>query len=299
MNKVHFSSIAEHNEALGLRPPEQPLFDIVQISSDDVDEDLSCNSDTVLSNDFYTISMKNIVSGEIHYGRTKYDCSNGTMLFTAPGQELRSFGVKIKSTARSIIIHEDFVRGHALKEKLKKYSFFNYSIHEALHLSPKEQKQLQSLFDSIELEYHNNFDAFTKELILSQIDTILKYSDRFYHRQFLLRKESDASMLSKFEAVFERLNTANSGIPSVEEISAALHVSSRYLSDALKSETGKTAKEWVHLKLIDLSKDLLLSSDDSVASIAYSIGFEYPQYFARLFKKKVGLTPTEYRQKFH
>jgi AraC-like DNA-binding protein len=299
MEKVHFSSISEHNKALGIRLPEHPLFDVIRISSAEVDQELSCRSDLTLSNDFYCISIKKITSGEIHYGRTKYDCSSGTMIFTAPRQEMASTGVKIDSTAMSLLIHEDFVNGYPIKERLKKYRFFDYSTHEALHLSPNEEAQINTLFQIIEMENHNNRDEFTKDLILSQVDTILRYADRFYHRQFLLRKENNISTLSRFDTIFENLQSRDEGIPTVEVIAAAMNMTSRYLSDALKAETGKTAKERIHLRLIDIAKELLLSSNDSVATIAYSMGFEYPQYFARLFKKKVGLTPTEYRQQQH
>lgn len=299
MNKVHYSNISDFNEALGLRPPEHPLFDVVRSSEVVGNPGASRSAAITTSNDFYTISMKHFLSGEFHYGRTKYDCSCGTMIFTAPRQELRAGGLKVDSTGIMIIIHEDFVRGHRIKDRFKNYSFFNYAVHEALHLSPKEERHLRSLFESILIESHNSFDAFTKELILSHIDVILRYSDRYYHRQFLMRKESDNSMLSKFETQLEKFIDEEEGIPSVEQIAGSIYVTSRYLSDALKAETGKTAKELILIKIIDLSKDLLLSSKDSVATIAYSLGFESPNYFARLFKKKVGQTPSQYRSSLH
>lgn len=295
MEKFHFSSITEHNQALGIRLPEHPLFDVIRISSDEINKEFTCSTNVSLSNDFYTISLKKITSGEIHYGRTKYDCSSGTMIFTAPRQEMFSSGVKIDSTAITLIIHEDFVQGHPIKERLRKYRFFDYSINEALHLSPNEENQIKSLLTTIEAESQNNRDEFTKELILSQIDTILRYADRFYHRQFLLRKENNASTLTRFEQAFDQLMSERDGIPEIDDIADQLAMTNRYLSDALKAETGKTAKENIHLKLIDIAKDHLLASNDSVATIAYKMGFEYPQYFARLFKKKVGMTPTEYR----
>lgn len=296
MSKYHFSSIEEHHKALGIRLPEHPLFDVIRLSSSDVAEELTCQSELTISSDFYSISLKKITAGEIHYGRTQYDCSSGTMLFTAPRQEISTSGVKVESTAVSILIHQDFVHGHPIMERLRKYRFFDYSTHEALHLSPNEEQQVLALIEAIETENQNNRDEFTKELILSQIDTILRYADRFYHRQFLLRKENNASTLSQFEDAFAKLMAANEGIPEIDDIAGVLNMTSRYLSDSLKAETGKTAKENIHLKLIDTAKDLLLASDDSVATIAYQMGFEYPQYFARLFKKKVGMTPTEYRQ---
>ncbi|MCG8672433.1 MAG: helix-turn-helix transcriptional regulator [Pseudomonadales bacterium] len=302
MEKIHFSSIAQHNEALGFPNPEHPLFCVLHTTSDSTQSILSCDNESVISTDFYSISIKNIISGEIFYGRTKYDCQNGTMIFTEPKQEISTKGVKVKSEGRIIIIHPDFIRGHAIYEQMKKYHFFSYAVHEALHLSPKEETQINGLFDSIETEYHNNQDEFTKDLILDLLTTLLRYSNRFYHRQFLTRKESESSLFSRFHdelTVGLRSIDIENAIPSVEEIANKLHVTSRYLSDALKTETGKTAKEWIHLELIESAKNLLLASDASVAEIAYQLGFEYPNYFARLFKKKVGLTPSQYRQSTH
>ncbi|GAM74432.1 transcriptional regulator [Vibrio ishigakensis] len=221
------------------------------------------------------------------------------MLFIAPEQELSGVGIKVDSVARTISFHEDYIRGHELQEQLKKYHFFNYSVNEALHLSPKEEKQMAALFDAIEGEYHNNLDAFTKELILSQLSTLLMYTNRYYHRQFLMRKDADTSVYDRFSAVLdERMQSIieeSTSIPEVEELAQSMNMTSRYLSDALKAETGRTTKDWIHKALIDRSKDLLLSTKDSVATIAYALGFEYPQYFSRLFKNKVGLTPSEYR----
>ena len=299
MEKYHFSSIAEHNRAFGLPEPLNPLFCVLYTKSKELSGMLSCKEDFTVSSDFYTISIKKIISGEVVYGRTKYDCQNGTMIFTAPGQEIGTKGVKVESEGRLIIIHPDYIRSHPIYEHIKKYHFFDYAIHEALHLSPKEEKQVKDLFDSIDTEYQNNQDAFTKELILDLLTTLLRYSNRFYHRQFLMRKESQNSLYQKFKGELNAqlsVNDEYQSIPTIDDISSKLHITSRYLSDALKAETGKTAKEWIHLELLELAKEMLLSSDASVSKIAYQLGFEYPNYFARLFKKKVGLTPSQYRQ---
>lgn len=299
MKKYHFASITEQNELLGIRPPEHPLLDVIKINSKKEDNPLSCEDGFTISANFYSISLKHITSGELLYGRTKYDCSNGTMLFIAPEQQLSGVGIKVDSVARTICFHEDYIRGHKLQEEIKKYHFFNYSVNEALHLSPKEKKQMAVIFDAIEAEYQNNLDAFTKELILSQLSTLLMYSNRYYYRQFLMRKELDTSVYDRFskllEARIQSVVDESSSIPEVEELAQSMNMTSRYLSDALKAETGKTTKDWIHKALIERSKDLLLSTKDSVATIAYSLGFEYPQYFSRLFKNKVGMTPSEYR----
>ncbi|GAL11560.1 transcriptional regulator AraC family [Vibrio astriarenae] len=300
MKKFHFETIKEQNAALGLRPPEHPLIDVMKMSSSSEDNQLNCEDSISLSTSFYSISLKHIISGELMYGRTKYDCSNGTMLFIAPNQELTASGIRIDSVARTICFHPDYIRGHKLQDELKQYQFFNYSVNEALHLSPKEEQHMATMFDALEVETNNSLDAFSKDLIISQISTLLMYANRYYHRQFMMRKEADSSVYDRFSAVLEaRLEdvmTKSASIPEVEELAQHMNMTSRYLSDALKAETGKTTKDWIHYALIDKSKDRLLSSKDSVATIAYSLGFEYPQYFSRLFKSKVGMTPSEYRE---
>ena len=299
MKKYHFNTIAEQNHALGLRPPEHPLIDVLKMSSNSKDNQLSCQDHISLSSGFYSISLKHITSGELMYGRTKYDCSNGTMLFFAPDQELTVSGIKVDAVARTICFHPDYIRGHKLQDEIKKYQFFSYAVHEALHLSPKEEQHMATLFDALEIESSNALDAFSKELMLSQISTLLMYANRYYHRQFLMRKEADTSVYDKFSAQLDdRLQAViedSAAIPEVEELAQSMNMTSRYLSDALKAETGKTTKDWINSALIERSKDRLLSTKESVATIAYGLGFEYPQYFSRLFKNKVGMTPSEYR----
>jgi len=302
--KFHFADLTEYHSFLGLPSPEHPFFSVASVSDREHDYPLPCaDQDAVLSSDFYSISLKHITSGEIFYGRTKYDCRNGTMLFMAPKQEVRMVGVKVESTGRSILFHEDFIRGHPIKGEIKKYNYFSYAVNEALHLSPKEEEMVSGLIDQIEHEYHGNTDEFSKDLVLSLVDTLLKYANRFYHRQFLRRKENNSDFLDRFVDQVEKFICANKHeektIPAIEDIAAAMAVTPRYLSDALKVETGKTAIENLHLHLIDKAKDLLLESDATVATVAYDLGFEYPQYFARLFRKKTGLTPTEYRKSYH
>jgi len=202
----------------------------------------------------------------------------------------------------SINFHEDFIKGTELAQQIKKYSFFSYSVNEALHLSPKEEKQIESIVKNIDIEYHNNQDEFSKDIIISQLSTLLKYANRFYERQFLNRKELSNDMLEQFnrklEVYFESGQLEEKGIPSIEQLAAKMAVSQRYLSDTLKKETGKTTTEHLQLYLIDQAKNILLKPNKSIAEVAYELGFEYPQYFSRLFKKKEGLSPSEYRDKY-
>ena len=301
--KLHFSDLTKYHEFFELPAPENPLFSVLSMSSENTDVAKCSDLDITVSSDFYSISLKHIISGEIHYGRTNYDCKNGTMLFLAPKQEVRIVGLEVKATGRSIVFHEDFIRGHKIKDEIKKYNYFSYAVNEALHLSPKEEQMMVGLIDQIEAEYHNNQDEFSKELILSQLDTLLKYANRFYHRQFLHRKENSSDLLDKFidevESFIVKNKLKEKTIPSIEDIASTMAMTPRYLSDALKAETGKTAMENLHLHMIDKAKDMLVASNASVATVAYDLGFEYPQYFARLFKKKTGMTPTEYRQSYH
>lgn len=299
--KIHFSNLTEYHSFLGLPAPENPLFSVVSMSSQNTDVECS-ELDITLSSDFYSISLKHITSGEIFYGRTKYDCNNGSMIFMAPNQEVRIVGLKVESTGRGIVFHEDFIRGHKIKDEIRKYTYFSYTVNEALHLSPKEEQMMAGIIDQIELEYQNNQDEFSKELILSQLSTLLKYANRYYHRQFLQRKENESSIKNNFidelEKYLESEDKNLKPIPSIEQIAGLLGLSPRYLSDALKVETGKTAIEYLHIFMIDKAKDLLLGSDATVESIAHNLGYFYPQYFSRLFKKKTGLTPTEYRKSY-
>ena len=302
MKKIHFTSITEHNSYFGLPAPEHPLFFIMSFVPDNTDGIARCLSEPMnISTDFYSISLKKIVSGEIIYGRTRYDFSNGTMLFMAPDQELVLKELAVTSEAKTILIHEDYIRNHEIRDQIKKYNFFSYSVNEALHLSPREEQQVKSIIDNTESEYLNNPDEFSKDIILSQIATLLKYADRFYRRQFIDRTDIAGETLEQFRRLlsshFEAGAFRKNGTPRVEDVANDLSMSPRYLSDMLKAETGKTAMDHIHLYLIDEAKNLLLDPSNSISETAYELGFEYPQYFSRLFKKKVGISPTAYRDK--
>lgn len=300
MIELNFKSISDFHAYSGMPEPENPLFSAshTSVKSDGTETCDETGEAVSLVCDFYSMSLKNIISGELVYGRTKYDCSNGTLLFTAPNQKMIFKGLVFSSEAYHISFHKDFIQGTSLHELIKKYHFFEYRVNEALHLSPKEEEQLKTIFRNIEAEYQNNQDEFSKEIILSQLETLLKYSDRFYKRQFLNRKTINQTMLSRFKDVlndyFEAGDLLNKGIPTVDWLAGKLEVSHRYMSDMIKAETGKTAIDQINLFLIDEAKNLLLAPNASISETAYQLGFEYPQYFSRLFKKKTGLSPKEY-----
>jgi len=303
MKTYHFNDIAELSRFSGWPAPEYPLLSVfsTEVSTDEVEQ--TCFDEPLtLSNDFYTIGLKNVIAGEILYGRTKYDFKNGTMIFTGPRQQVVLDGVIVIAKSRHLCFHEDFIKGHDIRERIKNYGFFSYATNEALHLSPKEEQLIGSILDNIETEYYNNPDEFSKEIILTQIDTLLKYANRFYKRQFFNRQEMSGEIVSQFKRAistyFESGAFEIHGTPRIEEIAKTLGISARYLSDSLKVETGKTAIEHIHLYLIDEAKHLLLSSKITISETAYRLGFDNPKYFSRLFKKKVGLTPSEYREQY-
>ncbi len=298
----HFKTLSTYLDYLELPRPEHPMLSVFNSKGDGY---LPCpkESSPPITNDCYSISLKKFVKGDLNYGRTKYDFTNGALIFIAPRQILQwDSSVVFERKGFSINFHEDFLKGTDLAQQIKKYGFFSYSVNEALHLSPKEEKQIESIVENIEIEYQNNQDEFSKEIIISQLDTLLKYANRFYERQFLNRKELSNDLLEQFNfrlsEYFELGQLQEKGIPSIEEIANKMSVSQRYLSDTLKKETGKTTTEHLHLRLIDEAKNVLLKPNKSISEVAYELGFEYPQYFSRLFKKKEGISPTEYREKY-
>ncbi len=300
MQELVFKNISDFHAYNGDPEPENPLFSASHtlVNADCPETGERPHEDVSLTGDFYSISLKNIISGELLYGRTKYDSSSGTLLFTAPNQKLVFKGLVFSSEAYHILFHRDFIRGTELEQRIKKYTFFEYKVNEALHLSPKEEVQLKSIFANIETEYRNNQDEFSKEIILSQLETLLKYSDRYYKRQFLNRKSINETMISKFTEVlnsyFEAGDLLDKGIPTLDWLAGKLGVSHRYMSDMIKAETGKTAIDQINLFLVEEAKSLLLAPSASISETAYKLGFEYPQYFSRLFKKKTGMSPKEY-----
>lgn len=300
MININFKNISEFNKAQNLPEPENPLFSIghKELNAGEIANCISSNEVVSYTNQFYIISLKNIVSGEIIYGRTKYDCTTGTLLFSAPNQTYTVKDIVISSDSWFIAFHEDFIQGLDIRNLIKKYNFFNYNVNEALHLSPKEDQILKSIFRNIETEYQNNQDEFSKEIIISHLETLLKYADRFYKRQFLNRKEINKNLITRFKEVldtyFESGQQMEKGIPSIEWMAGQLGISHRYMSDTIKAETGKTAVDQINLYLVEEAKNLLLAPDASISETAYKLGFEYPQYFSRLFKKKVGVSPKEY-----
>lgn len=291
---MYFKNIKELDHLEGFPPPENPLLSLNILEGTST---LQNNMEIIC--DFYIICFKKIKSGELYYGKTKYDHDKGLMFFAKPGQKLYARGLQYAEKGFAIHMHEDFLLGHPLFDEIKKYSFFDYEIHEALHVSPREKEIMWSLFHKMEKEYHDNPDEFSKSIILSHLDSILKYAQRYYKRQFIDRKSQSGITVTKFNEhlneYFEKKVVIEKGLPTVNYIASKLFVSPKYLSDLLKQETGKTALELIHLYVISEAKNLLIEGKHSISEIAYRLGFENPPYFTRLFKKETGMSPKEFK----
>ena len=290
----HYSNLSEFLSVNGFPPPENPMLAVIDCNK-------SCPMrEDAFTSDFFMIGFKKLRSGMIRYGRTQYDHENGSMLFMKPRQIIEFNNLEIEEDGFNIFIHEDFLNGHALYQEIKKYSYFEYETNEALHLSPREEQIIWDLYRKIEMDYHNNQDEYSREIILTHIDSILKYAQRFYKRQFTNRVELSGKTVSKFntalQAYFEKGLLQTKGLPTVHAMAAELHLSVRYLSDLLKQETGKTAIELIHIYLINEAKNLFQSEDQSVSEIAYTLGFENLPYFSRLFKREVGVSPNQFKK---
>ncbi len=292
----HFKDISELDSAEGFPTPEHPLISLnilTNASPLEKSMEFACN--------FYIICFKKVKSGELLYGKTKYDHNTGLMFFTRPNQALTARGLQYSEKGFVIHLHEDFLMGHPLFTEIKKYNFFDYENHEALHLLPREKEIMWSLYYKMETEYKNNPDEFSKSIILSHLDSMLKYAQRFYKRQFIDRKPLVGKIVTKFDEClydyFVKGEAEQKGLPSVSHIASALNLSPKYLSDLLKQETGKTALELIHLYVISEAKNLLVTGERSISEIAYQLGFENPPYFSRLFKKKVGVSPKEFQNR--
>jgi AraC-like DNA-binding protein len=292
----HYKTITELYTTNGFPPPENPLLGLVTF-----DDIRGCKFvETEFTLGFYKIALKKVISGTVMYGKTKYDHDNGSVFFLKPNQIIKMNDLELTEKGFMIYIHEDLLFNHSLHSAVQKYSFFDYETNEALHLSPKEEETLWDLFNKIRGEYYNNQDEYSKDIMLTHIDSILKYSQRYYKRQFLNRTAISGTTVSKFTEIlkqyFESGKLQKEGLPTVKYMASELFLSARYLSDLLKQETGKTALEHIHISLVMEAKNLLLSTDNTVAETAYQLGFENPPYFSRLFKKEVGLTPKEFRE---
>ena len=291
----HFNKLSELHEALGIKPPEHPLFSVAYGERD------SCEGKGVIefSSAFYIIGFKKLRSGSMQYGKTKYDHDRGSMSFVKPHQKVVFKNVELEEKGFLILIHEDFLPGTVLYNEIKKYGYFDYEVNEALHLSPSEEDIIWNLYFSIEKEYNNHTDELSKAIIVSHLDSMLKYAQRFYKRQFINRIQLSGATITKFNALlaasFEERKIKEVRLPTVSLMAEKLNISSRYLTDLLKQETGKTALELIHLFLMGEAKNLLAEGELNISEISHLLGFENTTYFSRLFKKEVGTSPNKFK----
>jgi len=293
-----FQSIVELHRQLELPKPLHPLVSIFDNTQ------ITVNKRHLPANfvfDFYSISYKKKTKGRTGYGQSYYDFDDGTMTFVAPTQIIATsrdteyFGI-------SLLFHPDFIRNYPLGKHIKRFGFFSYDSNEALHLSEKEKEIILNIFKTTRDELENTIDDFSQDIVVSHLETLLNYSNRFYKRQFITRKTVNHDLLMQLEEILDDYFTNERGLSlgllTVEYVAAKLNLSPRYLSDMLRSITGQSAQQHIHEKLIEKSKEYLSTTSLTVAEIAYKLGFEYPQSFNKLFKNKTDQTPIAFKERF-
>ena len=250
---------------------------------------------------FYMIFLKQVKCGDLIYGRHTYDYQEGTLVFIGPGQVAGKddTGETFHMQGWGLCFHPDLLRGTALGQKMKDYSFFSYESNESLHMSEREKGTIIHCFQEIKEELEHSIDKHSKSIVIANLEVFLNHCTRFYDRQFITREDINKDILSRFETelhhYFESDKPRTIGLPSVQYFADKVHLSANYFGDLIKKETGKSAQEYVQLNIIDRAKELLYSPDKSINEIAYELGFKYPHHFSRLFKQKVGVSPNEYR----
>ncbi|AFK03415.1 transcriptional regulator, AraC family [Emticicia oligotrophica DSM 17448] len=251
--------------------------------------------------DFYAIITKETICGEMRYGNKFYDYSDGSMIFIGPNQIIGSepLGEMHQPYGKALIFHPDLLKGTSLGKQIHEYSFFSYELNESLHLSDRERQIVDNCYANIISEMSQNIDKHSKKIIIANLELLLKYCTRFYDRQFITREHANHGIIEQFEQKLnEYLRSQQlkiSGIPTVAHFANELNLSANYFGDLIKKETGNSAQDFIHLKLLELAKEQVLDVSKSISEVSYELGFRYPQHFTRLFKQKVGVSPLEYR----
>lgn len=303
-NKVHrIKTISQYHQLRGLEKPHHPLISLINFENVKYSPGEEPTSWVM---DFYSIALKRNFGSKLKYGQQEYDFDEGILFFISPGQVFSIDVAKnqpFNPTGWLLLLHPDFMWNTVLAKKISQYEYFDYAVNEALFLSDKEEKRVISVLQNIEQEYLSNIDKFSEAVIIAQLELLFTYADRFYHRQFITRKISHHQILNRLEEFlsnyFRKDNTDQKGLPTVQVIADSLHISPNYLSRLLQLLTGKSTRQFIQDKVIDLAKEKLSTTDLSVSEIAYELGFEYPQSFSKLFKVKTNLSPLEFRNSFN
>lgn len=296
MDKIlNLDSVDLYNKLYGLETLN-PLVSVIDLNK------ATSSVDLIRFNyGIYALYLKLEKACDIKYGRQTYDYQEGTIVCFAPGQtaETNPTTDKVQVNAHGILFHPDLLRGTSLGKSIKKYTFFSYEVNEALHLSEEERSIVMDCLRIIRMELEHGVDKHSKTLLVNHIELLLNYCMRFYERQFITRGKTNRDVLTRFENLldeyFESTLAEQDGLPTVKYFADKLCLSSNYFGDMFKKETGKSPQEYIQEKVIELAKERISGTADTVSQIAYSLGFQYPQHFCRLFKKRVGYTPSEYR----
>lgn len=301
---THYKTISEFHEAAQLPKPLHPLLSVLDVGT--VPQRYSAEP-TTLTLDFYTISMKRMRNISMRYGQQPFDFNEGILSFLAPRQVF-SMAVADKNQAVEksgwvIYLHPDFIWNTPLAKTIEQYDFWDYSLSEGLFLSAREEATILSIILAIRQEYEAPLDKFSKQIITSQIESLLGYADRFYQRQFLTREKANHQVLAQVEALlhdyFNGNDLTEKGLPTVRYVADCLHLSPKYLSNLLRTVTGQNTQQHIHARLIAKAKERLSTTSLTVSEIAYELGFEHLQSFSKLFKTKTNLSPLEFRASFN
>lgn len=299
-----FKNISDYHKFANLSSPEHPLISLIDYSLINYSSNNQNNLKWI--QDYYTIGLKRNVPYKFFYGQQQYDFDEGIMTFIAPNQVMsltENPNIKHNPTGWLLLIHPDFLWNSHLATKIKKYDFFEYSINEALFLSEKEEQIMIDILQNIQHEYQSNIDEFSQKIVISHIEVLLNYANRYYNRQFITRKISNHHIVNKLEVLlnnyFEQESLIDEGIPTVTWIASQLNFSPNYLSNLLKSITGQSTQNHIHNKVIEEAKKQLSSTQLSISEIAYHLGFEHVPSFSKLFKNKTAMSPLEFRKTFN
>ncbi|WP_343631018.1 helix-turn-helix domain-containing protein [Fluviicola sp.] len=299
---IRIKTISEYHQFMQLPKPDHPLVSVARF--EDSKREYTEPASRIM--DFYSIAVKRNFNVKIKYGQQEYDFDEGVLFCMSPGQVLKieyDQTHKVENKGWNLVFHPDLLWNTPLAKTIKKYGFFDYSVNEALFLSPKEEETLIGIMQQIDQECRSNVDSFSQEVIIAQIELLLTYTDRFYHRQFLTRKASNHQILDQLEQLlsdyFNSDDLSSKGLPTVAYIAEKLNISPNYLSGLLKALTGQSTQQHIHEKLVEKAKEKLSTTALSVSEIAYAMGFEHPQSFSKFFKQKTDLSPQDFRRTFH